>query len=62
MLAGSSDRIVAGGSEEELEATLRKLNVLNNPQGEVFKAEVLSKDVLEAGSAVNSSCLSWSLL
>lgn len=61
MLAGSSDRIVSDGSEEELEATLRKLNVLNNPQGELFKAEVLSKDVLEAGSAANSSCLSWSL-
>uniref|UniRef100_A0A669R8K6 PPFIA binding protein 2 n=1 Tax=Phasianus colchicus TaxID=9054 RepID=A0A669R8K6_PHACC len=57
---GSSDRTVSGGSEEELEATLRKLTVLNNPQGELFKAEVLSKDVLEAGSAVNSS-LSWSL-
>ncbi|POI35151.1 hypothetical protein CIB84_001095, partial [Bambusicola thoracicus] len=36
---GSSDRIVSGGSEEELEATLRKLNVLSNPQGELFKAE-----------------------
>ncbi|XP_021256616.1 liprin-beta-2 isoform X5 [Numida meleagris] len=40
---GSSDRIVSGGSEEELEATLRKLNVLNNPQGELFKAEVSSE-------------------
>ncbi|NXK50166.1 LIPB2 protein, partial [Chauna torquata] len=45
---GSSDRIVSGSSEEELEATLRKWNLLNNPQGELFKTEVLSKDVLEA--------------
>ncbi|XP_042737830.1 liprin-beta-2 isoform X6 [Lagopus leucura] len=45
---GSSDRIVSGGSEEELEATLRKLNVLNNPQGEVFKAEVSAGELSPA--------------
>uniref|UniRef100_A0A8C0HFZ8 PPFIA binding protein 2 n=1 Tax=Buteo japonicus TaxID=224669 RepID=A0A8C0HFZ8_9AVES len=41
---------VSGGSEEELETTLRKWNLLNNPQGELFKTEVLSKHVLEASS------------
>lgn len=61
MLAGSSDRIVSGGNEEELEATLRKWNLLNNPQGDLFKSEVCSKDVLEAHSAVNMNCLSWFL-
>ncbi|XP_052550304.1 liprin-beta-2 isoform X11 [Tympanuchus pallidicinctus] len=45
---GSSDRIVSGGSEEELEATLRKLNVLNNPQGEVFKAEASAGELSPA--------------
>uniref|UniRef100_A0A8C3PR44 PPFIA binding protein 2 n=1 Tax=Calidris pygmaea TaxID=425635 RepID=A0A8C3PR44_9CHAR len=43
---------ISGGSEEELETTLRKWNLLNNPQGEIFKTEVLIKDVLEASSAV----------
>lgn len=42
MLAGSSDRILSGGNEEELEATLRKWNILNNPQGDLFKSEVCS--------------------
>lgn len=37
MLSGSS---VSGGSEEELEATLRKWNLLNNSQGELLKTEV----------------------
>ncbi|NXJ07479.1 LIPB2 protein, partial [Odontophorus gujanensis] len=45
---GSSDRIVSGGSEEELEATLRKLNVLNNLQGELFKAEASSGELSPA--------------
>jgi len=54
MLAGSS---ISGGSEEEFETTLRKRNLLNNPQGELFKTEVLSKDVLEASSAVCMVCL-----
>ncbi|XP_013813326.1 liprin-beta-2 isoform X2 [Apteryx mantelli] len=36
---GSSDRIISGGSEEELETTLRKWNLLTNPQGELFKTE-----------------------
>ncbi|NXL33712.1 LIPB2 protein, partial [Glaucidium brasilianum] len=40
-MSGSS---VSGGSEEELETTLRKWNLLNNPQGELFKTEVLSND------------------
>ncbi|KAI6068147.1 Liprin-beta-2 isoform X9 [Aix galericulata] len=38
---GSSDRILSGGNEEELEATLRKWNILNNPQGDLFKSEAL---------------------
>lgn len=37
MFSGSS---VPGGSEEELEATLRKWNLLNNSQGELLKTEV----------------------
>ncbi|XP_015719437.1 liprin-beta-2 isoform X2 [Coturnix japonica] len=45
---GSSDRIVSGGGEEELEATLRKLNVLNSPQGELFKAEASSGELSPA--------------
>ncbi|XP_072193654.1 liprin-beta-2 isoform X1 [Excalfactoria chinensis] len=45
---GSSDRIVSGGSEEELEATLRKLSVLNSPQGELFKAEASSGELSPA--------------
>ncbi|XP_031469994.1 liprin-beta-2 [Phasianus colchicus] len=45
---GSSDRTVSGGSEEELEATLRKLTVLNNPQGELFKAEASSGELSPA--------------
>ncbi|XP_065611419.1 liprin-beta-2 isoform X3 [Cyrtonyx montezumae] len=45
---GSSDRIVSGGSEEELEATLRKLSVLNNLQGELFKAEASSGELSPA--------------
>uniref|UniRef100_A0A8C3PRC7 PPFIA binding protein 2 n=1 Tax=Calidris pygmaea TaxID=425635 RepID=A0A8C3PRC7_9CHAR len=48
---------ISGGSEEELETTLRKWNLLNNPQGEIFKTEVLIKDVLEASSAVYMICL-----
>ncbi|NXF28558.1 LIPB2 protein, partial [Nyctibius bracteatus] len=35
---------VSGGSEEELETTLRKWHLLSNPQGELLKTEVLSKD------------------
>ena len=58
MLTGSS---VSGGSEEELETTLRKWNLLNNPQGELFKTEVLIKHVLEASSAVYMICLYWFL-
>lgn len=58
MLAGSS---ISGGSEEELEPTLRKWNLLNNPQGELFKTEVLSKDVLEESSTVYMICLYWFL-
>lgn len=37
MLSGSS---VSGGSEEELEATVRKWNLSNNSQGELLKTEV----------------------
>ncbi|XP_035185054.1 liprin-beta-2 isoform X8 [Oxyura jamaicensis] len=42
---GSSDRIVSGGNEEELEATLRKWNLLNNPQGDLFKSEASSGEL-----------------
>ncbi|NWH63790.1 LIPB2 protein, partial [Geococcyx californianus] len=31
---------ISGGSEEELDPTLRKWNLLNNPQGELFKTEL----------------------
>ncbi|XP_040415819.1 liprin-beta-2 isoform X4 [Cygnus olor] len=41
----SSDRIVSGGNEEELEATLRKWNLLNNPQGDLFKSEASSGEL-----------------
>ncbi|KFO96816.1 Liprin-beta-2, partial [Calypte anna] len=47
------------GSEDELETTLRKWNLLTNPQGELFKTEVLSKDVLEASSVLYVICLYW---
>ncbi|KAM9605469.1 liprin-beta-2 isoform 12-T17 [Morphnus guianensis] len=39
---------VSGGSEEELETTLRKWNLLNNPQGELFKTEVSSGELSPA--------------
>ncbi|NXX19252.1 LIPB2 protein, partial [Podargus strigoides] len=50
---------ISGGSEDELETTLRKWHILNNPQGELFKAQVFSKDVLESSSAVYRICLHW---
>ncbi|KFV44954.1 Liprin-beta-2, partial [Gavia stellata] len=39
---------ISGGSEEELETTLRKWNLLNNPQGELFKTEASSGDLSPA--------------
>ncbi|KAF1435788.1 Liprin-beta-2, partial [Spheniscus demersus] len=39
---------VSGGSEEELETTLRKWNLLNNPQGELFKTQVSSGELSPA--------------
>ncbi|NWU92492.1 LIPB2 protein, partial [Upupa epops] len=36
---------VSGSSEEEIEMTIRKWNLLNSPQRELFKAKVLSKGV-----------------
>ncbi|NXC67785.1 LIPB2 protein, partial [Anhinga anhinga] len=39
---------VSGGNEEELETTLRKWNLLNNPQGELFKPEASSGDLSPA--------------
>ncbi|KAM6204122.1 liprin-beta-2 [Sarcoramphus papa] len=39
---------VSGGSEEELETTSRKWNLLNNPQGELFKAEASSGELSPA--------------
>ncbi|XP_068801268.1 liprin-beta-2 isoform X2 [Struthio camelus] len=45
---GSSDRIVSGGSEDEPETTLRKWNLLTNPQGELFKTEASSGELSPA--------------
>ncbi|KFQ94220.1 Liprin-beta-2, partial [Nipponia nippon] len=39
---------VSGGNEEELETTLRKWNLLHNPQGELFKTEVSSGELSPA--------------
>ncbi|NXV93802.1 LIPB2 protein, partial [Calonectris borealis] len=39
---------IPGGSEEELETTLRKWNLLNNPQGELFKTEASSGELSPA--------------
>ncbi|NWV31147.1 LIPB2 protein, partial [Grantiella picta] len=39
---------VSGGSEEELEATLRKWNLLNNSQGELLKTEASAGDLSPA--------------
>ncbi|NXC99050.1 LIPB2 protein, partial [Certhia familiaris] len=39
---------VSGGSEEELEATLRKWNLFNNSQGELLKTEQTNRVVLTA--------------
>ncbi|XP_025065061.1 liprin-beta-2 isoform X2 [Alligator sinensis] len=42
---GSSDRVLSGGSEEELETSLRKWNPVTKPQGELLKTEVPPTDV-----------------
>ncbi|KAM6394300.1 liprin-beta-2 isoform 2-T2 [Pluvialis apricaria] len=39
---------ISGGSEEELETTLRKWNLLSNPQGELFKTEASSGELSPA--------------
>ncbi|NXQ81756.1 LIPB2 protein, partial [Nyctibius grandis] len=39
---------VSGGSEEELETTLRKWNLLSNPQGELLKTEASSGELSPA--------------
>ncbi|NXN18406.1 LIPB2 protein, partial [Indicator maculatus] len=39
---------ISGGSEEELETTVRKWNLLNNPQGELFKTEASSGELSPA--------------
>ncbi|XP_074005303.1 liprin-beta-2 [Numenius arquata] len=39
---------ISGGGEEELETTLRKWNLLNNPQGEIFKTEASSGELSPA--------------
>ncbi|NXK99510.1 LIPB2 protein, partial [Mesembrinibis cayennensis] len=39
---------VSGGNEEELETTIRKWNLLNNPQGELFKTEASSGELSPA--------------
>nr|XP_042716116.1 liprin-beta-2 isoform X8 [Chrysemys picta bellii] len=38
---GSSERILSGSSEEEFEASLKKWNLMNKPQAELLKPEVL---------------------
>ncbi|XP_008936788.1 PREDICTED: liprin-beta-2 [Merops nubicus] len=43
-----SSSSVSGGSEEELETTLRKWNLLNNPQGELIKTEASSGELSPA--------------
>ncbi|NXN58892.1 LIPB2 protein, partial [Rynchops niger] len=40
---------ISGGSEEELETTLRKWNLLSSPQGEIFKTEASSGELSPAG-------------
>ncbi|XP_010155897.1 PREDICTED: liprin-beta-2 [Eurypyga helias] len=47
MLAAHGSSI-SGGSEEELETTLRKWNLLNNPQGELLKTEASSGELSPA--------------
>ncbi|KYO21991.1 hypothetical protein Y1Q_0000630 [Alligator mississippiensis] len=42
---GSSDRVLSGGNEEELETSLRKWNPVTKPQGELLKTEVPPTDV-----------------
>ncbi|NWS68373.1 LIPB2 protein, partial [Crotophaga sulcirostris] len=39
---------ISGGSEEELDPNLRKWNLLNNPQGELFKMEASSGELSPA--------------
>ncbi|NXS56038.1 LIPB2 protein, partial [Brachypteracias leptosomus] len=39
---------VSGGSEEELETTFRKWNLMTNPQGELFKTEASSGELSPA--------------
>ncbi|MEE6499156.1 hypothetical protein FKM82_003343 [Ascaphus truei] len=41
---GSSERILSGSSEDEVEATLKKLNPKNNQTTELLKSEVCSRD------------------
>ncbi|NWJ09370.1 LIPB2 protein, partial [Crypturellus undulatus] len=42
---GATERVVSGVSEEEVETTLRKWNLLVNAQGELFKTEVSSGEL-----------------
>ncbi|NWW81013.1 LIPB2 protein, partial [Climacteris rufus] len=48
---------VSGGSEEELEATIRKWNLLNNSQGELLKTEVLDTDNMQTYRVVLTPAL-----
>ncbi|XP_053576248.1 liprin-beta-2 isoform X3 [Bombina bombina] len=43
---GSSERILSGSSDDELEATLKKLSPFNNQTAELLKLEVCSSDSL----------------
>ncbi|XP_074853431.1 liprin-beta-2 isoform X6 [Carettochelys insculpta] len=42
---GSSERILSGNSEEELEASLRKWNLMNKAQAELLKQEVHPREL-----------------
>lgn len=46
ILSGSSDRVLSGGNEEELETSLRKWNPVTKPQGELLKTEVFNKFII----------------
>ncbi|KAJ7344490.1 hypothetical protein JRQ81_000440 [Phrynocephalus forsythii] len=42
---GTSERVLSGGSEDDLEATLRKWNLMNKGQIEIYKPEVLPREL-----------------
>lgn len=46
-LPGSSEKILSGSSEEELEASLKKWNLMNKHQAELLKPEVFNKYIVK---------------